>query len=104
MELEDSKIVIQQNDLDMTLNENRVKDYEAMIQNSNHKELKRNHVCSLCGNTYKYSSILSSHVKRIHNDEKDFTCNICEKQFFGKRRLLKYAHKKCPCNIQKTHM
>lgn len=47
----------------------------------NHDSLKR-HVCSTCGNRYKFFKNLKRHVTFECNKEKSFACMLCEKTFY----------------------
>ena len=64
----------------------------------------REHVCSLCGASFVYKSVLTSHYRFVHLGEKPYTCSVCGKGFAWSSHLtvhlkLHYEEKSYTCPI-----
>ena len=51
------------------------------------KQLKNKHKCSICNYDFQSKANLNSHIRSIHDNNKAFTCNICEAKFALKTLL-----------------
>ena len=49
--------------------------------------------CNKCGKQYANESILKTHNYTVHEENKDFICNMCEKKFTVKHNLLEHLKK-----------
>ena len=49
--------------------------------------------CHKCGKQYANESILKTHNYTVHEENKDFICNMCEKKFTLKHNLLEHLKK-----------
>ena len=49
--------------------------------------------CNKCGKQYANESILKTHNYTVHEKNKDFICNICEKKFTVQHSLLEHQKK-----------
>ena len=49
--------------------------------------------CNKCGKQYANESILKTHNYTVHEENKDFICNMCEKKFTLKHNLLEHLKK-----------
>jgi len=47
-------------------------------------------VCDICGYSTPQLSNLKDHMGSVHAKKKNFTCNVCEKQFYAKRKMEKH--------------
>ena len=52
-----------------------------------HEEIEKAHVCNLCEFKSHTSVGLKAHTNRVHLKIKNFSCEICSHQFYGKRAL-----------------
>lgn len=50
--------------------------------------------CTICFKSFKRAFILRNHIKSVHNKIKDYSCDICSKQFILKRQLDYHNHQK----------
>ena len=67
------------------------------IDNSNnqiHNQKMKTHKCEICEKEFKNKSILHAHIYRIHDEQKENKCNICQRIFFCKVNCL-YIWKSC---------
>ena len=51
-------------------------------------------VCDICGYSTPQLSNLKDHMGSVHAKKKNFTCNVCEKQFYAKRKMEKHIKSK----------
>ncbi|OMJ91490.1 hypothetical protein SteCoe_5982 [Stentor coeruleus] len=81
--------------------------------------MKAYYICSYpnCGKSYVNNSILKRHIQALHNEEKKFKCNFCQRGLASRQNLKEhiYTHTgekpyRCPvtgCNAtfrQGTHL
>jgi len=53
-----------------------------------HAKTCKTHICHICGKgPFTRKIILKDHIRRIHNEEKNISCNQCEKKFFSNMDL-----------------
>lgn len=70
-------------------------------------ELKKNHVCSICGSGFLSKSILAHHYRQMHEEKYVCVCDICAKQFKTKQNFiahyrnqhLSYIGRRQQCNV-----
>ena len=73
--------------------------------------IEKNHVCTICGNTFNKITVLKNHIKAVHYGEKPFECTTCGKSFSRKQNLKEHmlihtgeAGWTCPlCNKSMTN-
>ena len=76
-----------------------------------HLPIEKNHVCTICGNTFNKITVLKNHIKAVHYGEKPFECTTCGKSFSRKQNLKEHmlihtgeAGWTCPlCNKSMTN-
>ena len=51
----------------------------------------RNFVCQVCSKCFINRSLLESHTRTVHTDERPFNCGFCEKSFADKRILTRHV-------------
>ncbi|CRK99721.1 CLUMA_CG012973, isoform A [Clunio marinus] len=57
-------------------------------KNHNQEEIKKHLVtCPLCGNIYKNQHSLDGHIKRVHQNIRNFTCDMCDYRTCTKAEL-----------------
>lgn len=68
--------------------------YEAISKDALDKHLKsskhysvKDHVCEICCLAFVQKSSLTSHISRVHDKEKRFTCGLCSKSFYARQGL-----------------
>ncbi|XP_063543918.1 zinc finger protein 426-like [Cydia strobilella] len=49
-----------------------------------HREKVKTITCELCGKTFDWRPYFLVHVRRKHNDEKNYICRYCDRRFFMK--------------------
>lgn len=69
----------------------------------NHGELK--HACTQCDKTFPTSAKLDEHVKRVHENVRNFSCEHCGKAYFKKKELdihkmAKHTSIKIRCGVE----
>lgn len=53
------------------------------------QEIRKN-ICDICGRTFAKVEKLRTHKRNVHNNTKEYTCNICDKLFKMKFNLMKH--------------
>ena len=63
-------------------------------------------MCDICGYSTPQLSNLKDHMGSVHAKKKNFTCNVCEKQFYAKRKMEKHIKSKyvIPKNYLLTYL
>lgn len=54
--------------------------------------------CTICFKSFKRAFILRNHIKSVHNKIKDYSCDICSKEFILKRQLDYHIQQKHSTN------
>ena len=55
---------------------------------------EKNFRCKSCGKSFTTKGILSTHLKKIHNEKyKSFQCELCSESFFKKNVLVQHRNK-----------
>lgn len=57
---------------------------------------QRDHQCPICRNRFFAAAALRTHIKTVHNQEKNFPCILCGKRC-SQRGNLKVSSYMCPC-------
>jgi hypothetical protein len=52
--------------------------------------IEKNHVCTICGNSYNKVTILNNHIKAVHQGEKPYECETCGKAFARKQKMKEH--------------
>ena len=68
-------------------------EYDTLEKNCKKKSELRKVKCNKCGKQYANKSILKTHNYTVHEENKDFICNMCEKKFTLKHNLLEHLKK-----------
>merc|ERR1712001_479801 len=68
-------------------------EYDTLEKNCKKKSELRKVKCNKCGKQYANKSILKTHNYTVHEENKDFICNMCEKKFTVKHNLLEHLKK-----------
>lgn len=61
-----------------------------------HEDIEREHVCKLCGASFKFKELLKNHGV-VHSDERKYKCDICDKAF--KLPIVLKTHKRVHNNV-----
>ncbi|XP_058982520.1 zinc finger protein 37 homolog isoform X2 [Musca domestica] len=65
---------------------------EQKMKSHNGQNLKKSHVCEICGNAYGRRYELQAHIRR-HHDVKAFECEICGQAFHSNFELSRHIRK-----------
>ncbi|XP_048003506.1 gastrula zinc finger protein XlCGF57.1-like isoform X2 [Leguminivora glycinivorella] len=55
-----------------------------------HKEKVKSITCELCGRIFDWRPYFLAHVRRTHNNEKNYSCTVCNRRFFLKTELKRH--------------
>ena len=62
---------------------------------------KPGHCCNQCGKRFTRSTTLRRHIQTLHSDEKQFTCDNCQKSFATRNKLKR--HEKVQAHQRNVH-